>query len=209
MKVLRWLDDNFEAIIMSSTLLLMSGIIAIQVFFRYVLLNSLAWSEEVSRYLFIYMIYFGISYGVRKSRHIKIDFLISLFSDRGKKVLALVSDALFLAFAVVITTQAGIVAETIARLGQITGATQMPMAVVYSAVPLGYGLVCFRLVQNIVYKIRNFSRPYAVFAVRGESVLPVIEATRLVETDDGCVDEELNPKLSPPNPPATGEGDAK
>lgn len=194
MKILRWLDDNFEAIIMSSTLLLMSGIIAVQVFFRYVLLNSLAWSEEVSRYLFIYMIYFGISYGVRKSRHIKIDFIISLASDRGKKILALVSDFLFLTFAVVITSQAGIVAETIARLGQITGATQMPMAVVYSAVPLGYGLVCLRLIQNIIYKLKNFAKPYEVFAFRGESVIPVIETTRLVETDDGCLDEELNPE---------------
>ena len=192
MKVIRWLDNNFEAVVMSTTLLTMSAIIAVQVFFRYVLLNSLAWSEEVARYLFIYTVYFGISYGVRKSRHIKIDFVISLFSERGKKILSLISDLLFLVFAVVITVQAGIVTETIGRLGQITGATQMPMAIVYSAVPLGYGLVCIRLIQNIVFKIRSFEKPYEVFSVRPESA-----ARDGASLEEGCVDESLNPEATP------------
>lgn len=167
----------------------MSLIIAVQVFFRYVLLNSLSWSEEVSRYLFIYMIYFGISYGVRKNRHIKIDVIIGLLPDTVKKIMSLTADVLFLIFAVVVTTQAGIVAETISRLGQITGATQMPMAIVYSAVPLGYGLVCIRLLQNMFHKLRNFSQPFEVFVYRGES-LPA-RVNTFIATDASCDDGEV------------------
>lgn len=189
MKALHWLDDYFEAVVMVISLAAMSVIIVIQVFFRYVLLNSLAWSEEVARYLFIYMIYFGISYGVRKNRHIKIDFIISLLPDSVKKIFSLVADLLFLVFAVVVTTQAGIVAETIGRLGQITGATQMPMAIVYSAVPLGYGLVCIRLLQNMFFKIRNFSKPYEVFVYRGDS-LPARVST-FIATEASCDDGEV------------------
>ena len=64
MKVLRFLDDNLEKMLCTITLALMSAIIVLQVFFRYVLNNSLAWSEELARYLFIWTIYIGISYGV-------------------------------------------------------------------------------------------------------------------------------------------------
>lgn len=48
MKVLRFLDDNLEKMICTVTLALMSAIIVAQVFFRYVLNNSLSWSEELA-----------------------------------------------------------------------------------------------------------------------------------------------------------------
>ena len=186
MKLLRWLDDNFEAIVMVISLSAMSIIIAVQVFFRYVLLNSLSWSEEVSRYLFIYMIYFGIAYGVRKNRHIKIDVVLTVLPETARKVISLTADLLFLGFAVVVTTQAGIVAEMIGRLGQITGATQMPMAVVYMAVPLGYGLVCVRLLQNIFHKLTHFTAPFETYVYRGDS-LAIIHPE--APEDDSCADE--------------------
>ena len=171
MKALRWLDDYLEAIVIVPSIGAMSVIITVQVFFRYVLLDSLAWSEEVSRYLAIYLVYFGIAYGVRKGRHIKIDFLLGLMPEKAKKVMSLISDVLFLVFATVVTFQGIVVAETIGRLGQITGATQIPMFIVYLAVPLGYGLVSLRLVQNMIYKIRHFNDEFELFVNRGDTRL--------------------------------------
>ena len=53
MKLLRFLDDNLEKMLCTITLALMSAIIVLQVFFRYVLNNSLAWSEELATCLSI------------------------------------------------------------------------------------------------------------------------------------------------------------
>ena len=77
MKVLRFLDDNLEKMICTVTLALMSAIIVAQVFFRYVLNNSLSWSEELARYLFIWTIYIGISYGVKMDKHVAVDAVYS------------------------------------------------------------------------------------------------------------------------------------
>ncbi|MCF7944149.1 MAG: TRAP transporter small permease [Spirochaetia bacterium] len=178
-KILTWLDDYFESIFMVPLLFSMSIIIGIQVFMRYVAKNSLAWSEEVSRYMFIYLMYFGISYGVRKGRHIRILVFTNLFSLRVRKILMLISDILFLIFAVIIALQSTEVAQLIARLGQITASTEISMSVVYSAVPIGFTLVTIRLMQNLVYKIRNFSSPYETFNHRPmhgiKNTIPAIE----------------------------------
>ena len=73
MKVLKFLDEHMEKILCVIFLALMSIIIVLQVFFRYVLNNSLSWSEELARYLFIWMIYIGISLGVKMDKHICVD----------------------------------------------------------------------------------------------------------------------------------------
>ncbi|MCF7934460.1 MAG: TRAP transporter small permease [Spirochaetia bacterium] len=168
MKIIRWLDDYFEAVILVFTLFSMSIIITVQVFFRYVLLNSISWSEEIARYLFIYMVYFGISYAVRKNRHIKIEVLINVLPVTGKKVISIISDLLFLVFASVVTYQAFSVVGTLDRLGQVAGITGLPMSLIYSGVPIGYGLVCIRLVQNLYHKLTNLSSPYEQFVYRGD-----------------------------------------
>ena len=57
MKALRFLDENIEKMLCVIALALMSAVIVAQVFCRYVLNSSLSWSEELARYLFIWMIY--------------------------------------------------------------------------------------------------------------------------------------------------------
>ncbi len=166
MKVLRWLDDYFEAIFLIVTLFSMSIIIAVQVFFRYVLLNSISWSEEIARYLFIYMVYFGISYAVRTNRHIRVEVVLNMLPDRGRKILTIIADIFFMIFATVVTVKSGVVVGTISRLGQIAGVTGIPMGIIYSAVPVGYGMVVVRLLQNLYHKITHINAPYEEFIHR-------------------------------------------
>ena len=53
-KILHWLDENLEEFILVIFLIAMTLIMGIQVFCRYVLGMSLSWSEELTRYLFIW-----------------------------------------------------------------------------------------------------------------------------------------------------------
>lgn len=66
MKIIKWLDDNFEEFILVILLLAMTLIMGIQVFTRYLLGNSLAWSEEITRYLFIWSGFISVSYCTKK-----------------------------------------------------------------------------------------------------------------------------------------------
>ena len=51
-KILHYLDEYLEEILMVIFLIAMTLIMGIQVFSRYVLGMSLSWSEEITRYLF-------------------------------------------------------------------------------------------------------------------------------------------------------------
>lgn len=120
MKLFRFLDDYFEEILVIILLAGMSIIIGIQVFMRYVLKSSLSWSEELARYMFIWMIYIGISYGVKKDKHVKIEAVLTVLSSFWQKVLLIISDLLFLFFAVIIVIKSFEVSNTIQNLGQLS-----------------------------------------------------------------------------------------
>lgn len=166
MKVLKWLDDYFEAVFMVILLFVMSIFIGLQVFMRYVMQNSLSWSEELSRYMYIYMLYLGISYGVRTNRHLRISVIQNLLKEKGQKVLSLLSDVLFLGFSIVVVINSTKVAMLIAKLGQVTASTGMPMYIVYMGVPIGFSLVIIRLLQNITHKTIHFNAPVEKYMVR-------------------------------------------
>ena len=54
MKIIRWLDDNLEEALLIALLVTMTLLMGLQVFSRYILNASLSWSEELTRYLFIW-----------------------------------------------------------------------------------------------------------------------------------------------------------
>lgn len=150
MKLLRYLNDNAERLCLVALLAAMSLVISVQVVMRYAFQSSLSWSEELARYLFIWMIYIGISYGVKLDRHIKVDAFLMLLSDAWKRRVKIGANLIFLGFAVMIIYESIGVRTMIAELGQESPAIGIPLQWVYTAVPVGFSLVILRLVQSLV-----------------------------------------------------------
>lgn len=90
-KVFRWLDDSLEETLMVITLILMTVIMGIQVFSRYALGASLSWSEELTRYLFVWEGFLSVSYCTKKCISIKIEQFVAMFPRRGKAIFKLVN----------------------------------------------------------------------------------------------------------------------
>ena len=153
MKVLKFLDENLEKMLCVVFLALMSIIIVLQVFFRYVLNNSLSWSEELARYLFIWMIYVGISYGVKLDKHICVDAVYTFMPKGIKRGYAIVAYVLFLIFAVAIIYYGILVVGMQISSGQVSPAMGLPMQYVYVAPVVGMILTVIRLVQKIYYAL--------------------------------------------------------
>ena len=76
--LIHWLDDKLEEAIWVILLMSMTFIMGIQVFSRYVLGQSLSWSEEITRYLFIWCGFLSVSFCSKKCLSIKIE---QLFAD--------------------------------------------------------------------------------------------------------------------------------
>lgn len=155
MRIIKFLDDYAESFILIITLLLMSVFVGLQVFMRYVMQASLSWSEEISRYLFIFLINIGISYGVKENRHVSISFFVNLFSEKVKKYILIFSDVLFLVFSLIVAVHGVQIASVIRMYGQNSPAVGLPMWIVYIATPIGFSLVSIRLIQRIVFKIKG------------------------------------------------------
>ncbi|MFB4165363.1 TRAP transporter small permease [Alteribacillus sp. JSM 102045] len=154
MRALKFLDDHFEEILLVVFTFIMVVVITLQVFMRYVLGNSLSWSEELARYCFIWLVYIGISYGVKKQRHIKVDVLLVLLKEKGKLVLGIVANLFFLAFAGFVIIFGYGVVEQLAGFGQTSPSLKIPMALVYAATPVGMGLTAIRIIQQIIKQVR-------------------------------------------------------
>jgi TRAP-type C4-dicarboxylate transport system permease small subunit len=143
------MDEHFEETIIFITLSSMSIIIGLQVVMRYVFHSALSWSEELARYLFIWLIYIGISYGVKRGSHVAVTAINWILSGRAQHLLKCVSTCIFLIFAIVVAYHGQVVCATIARLGQHAPATGINMWIVYAAVPTGFTLTCVRLLQQL------------------------------------------------------------
>lgn len=154
MKLLKWLNKNLEMSICIMLMTLMTVLIFVQVIMRYVFSNSLTWSEELARYAFIWLIYFGISYGAKIMKHLKIDAFLSLFPQKARPLVEILGDILFFVFAIfIVYTSFGLVQKQLG-LGQRSPAMGIPMAVIYAAPMVGFALTVIRQAQAIVYRIR-------------------------------------------------------
>ena len=118
----------------------MSIIIFIQVVCRYVFQNSLTWSEEMARYMFVWLVYFSVSYTARREKHIRIDAAINLYPKKARPYIEILSEL--------------IVLGKIAWSGQMSPAMRIPMQFVYAAPMIGMGLTAIRQLQCIYRRIK-------------------------------------------------------
>jgi len=79
----------------------MSGLVFLQFFTRYVMNNSFAWTEELAVYCLIPVVFIGSAMCVRRSRHIQVNILYRYLPARVGRVLATLVDlagAVFFAY---------------------------------------------------------------------------------------------------------------
>ena len=102
MKLLKLLDEKLEMFICITLMSVLTIVLGIQVFMRYVMQASLSWSEELARYMFVWLVYIGISYGAKVMRHIKIDAGLYFFPKAWRRYVVIIGDCIFLIFSIVI-----------------------------------------------------------------------------------------------------------
>lgn len=78
------------------------SVVTIQIFGRFALTQAPTWTEEVSRWLFIYMVSFAAPLGIRTQSYVGFDSLLLLFPKPISKFIKLASSILILVFSVVL-----------------------------------------------------------------------------------------------------------
>ena len=147
-KVFRWLDDSLEETLMVITLILMTVIMGIQVFSRYALGASLSWSEELTRYLFVWEGFLSVSYCTKKCISIKIEQFVAMFPRRGKAIFKLVNHTFELIFFFYLIPFAVKYLISAVESGQVSPACHIPMYYVQAAPLVSFVLVAIRIMQR-------------------------------------------------------------
>lgn len=144
--------DNFEEYFVVWTLALMTILVFVQVVMRYVFQNSLAWSEELSRYLFLWCSWIGASYAVKMRSHFRVEVFVNMIKGNFRKYYELAILIVWFLFSLGMTWYGTNLIIFMHESGQISSAMQIPMTIPYASVPVGCFLMCFRLLIEM-YKI--------------------------------------------------------
>lgn len=155
MKILKLIDEYLEMSICVVLMIAIAVVLGLQVFMRYVMQDSLSWSEELSRYMFIWLIYVGISYGAKIMRHIKIDASLYMFPKTWRAKVVIIGDCLFLIFCIIVIYYSITLVQRQLLLDQTSPAIGMPMWIVYAAPGVGFALTAFREIQTIIFRFKQ------------------------------------------------------
>lgn len=123
-----------------------------QVFSRYVLNDPSTVTDELARFLFIWVGLIGTAYGLGQKKHLAIDLLLTRLERQPRKqaVLQLIINLISIFFVVVIMCYGGgrLVIDTI-NAGQISPVLGIEMGLIYLAIPLsGFFMLVF-LIRDI------------------------------------------------------------
>ena len=114
--------------------------VVLQVFFRYVLQHSLRWTEEAARYLLIWLVLLGSAVAMRHRAHLQVDILTAALPPKPRRILESLISILTLIFLAIMTVQGAYVVTV--TISQVSPAMQLPMGLVYAALPIG-GVLTF------------------------------------------------------------------
>ncbi len=232
MKFLDRFEETFISFLMGGATLL----IFVAVVHRYVtgwaipgvqdmmLKIDLSWAQELCIIMFVWMAKFGAAYGVRTGIHVGVDVLINRLDDRNRFkfiVFGLLAGALFTG--IVATLGANFVWENGAHYaffklfganvtdmfpGPNTPDLEMPTWMVYSAIPLGSSLMCFRFLQVLVNFVRTGELPHHdhshVEGLEEEIALEPGKEDQILRLDD-----QMHPRDMTEPPPGGGTDGSK
>ena len=130
---------------------------------RYVTGSGIDWAQELTIYLFIWMAKFGAAYGVRTGIHIGVDFLVNWVRPSIRRAMVIAALSLGVIFTGSIAFFGARWVIFIYGTGQVSPDMEMPMWIVYLAIPFGSGLMCYRFVQVLSGFIRHGELPVHSF----------------------------------------------
>ena len=131
-------------------IVLMGAIVALmilQVLSRYVFQNPVVWTDEVTRYSFVWLIMIGSAVGVHRGLHFTVSFLVEKASGRVQFICSILTSLALIAFLWVVCVYGVKLLATAS--GQITPSLEISVQIPYSSVAVGAGLMLFHAVAQL------------------------------------------------------------
>lgn len=147
----RSVEEWLGVMLMTLVLVLLS----MQVIGRYALGWSFAWIEEVSRFAFVWSVYFGFVVAAEKDRHIRVSVQIAFLPPLAQKVLLTFADTIWLGFNAIVIWFGTIYIADMFDFPMVSQTTGINIAWIQMIVPLGFLLLSIRVIQVMIRRWTN------------------------------------------------------
>ena len=125
----------------------------IQVVARYLFESSLVFSEELSRYLFVWTVFLGLPVVAKRGGHMAVTALSGRLKGAAARAMSIAAYLVGIAFMATMIIQG---VEMVQRTSQqISPAMEISMSWVYLAIPIGCLFMMLQMVSGLVALLRN------------------------------------------------------
>lgn len=154
-KWLRWIDGNFEKPFLVIGMLAIIMLITYQTLYRYIVSNitggtAIVGLEELARFIFIWITYLAIPLAIKGRNNIRVDILYDRISDRWQKISWIMVDSCILVLTGVIFFMGIDHLQMMLNYPQTSPALNIPFFIPYLILPIGFGLMSIRCIQDLV-----------------------------------------------------------
>ncbi|MGR3312208.1 TRAP transporter small permease [Roseovarius indicus] len=139
--------SRFELILANASLAALVLVLAAQIFFRYVLHIGLSWSEEISRFVFVWFVYISASLAAQRGSHIRVTLFARLLPVPDRFVF-LLADLVWVVFnAFMVAAGVMLVTRTL-KYPVYSTSLFIPLAYIYLVIPLAHALMILRILER-------------------------------------------------------------
>ena len=157
MVVLKWLDENIEKSIILVSYVLMTGIIFVEVIRRFAFGQQAPWSSTIPIYLFLWVTWIGCAYNCKRRSHLRFEEFRMRLPYGGQFLCLMVDHLIWIGFSIlVIYYSVQQVQLSYDNFAIVQGTDDVMQWWFYTATPIGFGLVIYRVLRNLMDDIRRF-----------------------------------------------------
>lgn len=155
METLRNIDRNAERWLLMTFYVMLVITMAIEVLRREIFSYSSIWGEEIVRYSFIYLAWIGAAAAVKERAHIRIDVVMHYLGPRAKALLYIFGDIVMFLVALVALYWSLETVHVSLNFGSVTAGLRISQAWFLMAVPVGFTLIVWRLIQSFLRDVKS------------------------------------------------------
>ena len=143
---MRWFD-KLEESLLALLMAAMTMVTFVQVVARYVFNYSFVWAMEFTGVLFAWLIFVGMSYGVRVGAHIGIDIVVRRLGAGTARVVGMVASALCVAYACILGYGGFNLVAKLKEVGILMQDIPIEQWIPRIVLPLGFALLALRFLH--------------------------------------------------------------
>ena len=130
-------------------------LLTVQILLRFIFGRTLSWSEEVSRFAFVWAVYFGFVLAAGENKHIRVTAQFKRLSPRLQLLLFTLADTIWSLFNFVMVFVSGKFTLSMIRYPYVSQTTGLNLLWVFMIVPIGFAFMGLRVIQVMISRIKG------------------------------------------------------